>query len=120
MASWVCRPAAHGARAREPRVPALSHTRQGRRLVRLLAKTKLTLSFSLDPERRLGRCKNTTEPHRFCTDRKAGGIIGFDRQGAQRARTKGRLEACARNLGQEAVDGLLPLHAQNRFVVAAQ
>src|SRR6185295_17740983 len=115
IAFWICRPAAHGARSREPRVSALFPHPKETDWPSLA--TRLTLSFSFDPEQRLGRCKNTTEPHSFCAHRQPGCIINLDRERAQRARALRRLEAAARNFAQEAVERLLPIHAQHRFVV---
>ena len=40
----------------------------------------LTLSFSLDPEQRLGRCQNTTEPQPCYAQGKAGPVVDLDSQ----------------------------------------
>ena len=86
----------------------------------IATETALTLSlYSLDPEQRLGRCQNTTEPQPFRAGRKSGRIVDLDGQPRNGGRAHGRLESRARDLGQESVERLARVHAQHRIVVAA-
>src|SRR5581483_5465801 len=77
------------------------------------------LSFSLDPEQRLGRCQHTTEPQSCRAPGKAGRIIDVDREARDGRWPRGRLESAAGYLGEEAVERLTRVHPQHRFVVAA-
>src|SRR5262245_37157638 len=69
-------------------------------ITRLFDETELS-SSTLDPEQRLGRCQNTTEPQTCRAPSKTGRVVDLHRQPGKRGRTHGRLESSARDLGQE-------------------
>ena len=78
-------------------------------IARLLDETELSFS-TLDPEQRLGRCQNTTEPQTCRAPGQAGRVVDLHRQPRKRGLPHGRLESPARDFRQEAVQGFGRLH----------
>ena len=76
-------------------------------------------SLFLDPEQRLGRCQNTTEPQSCLCAAPSPSHRRYRPPDPRRGRPSGRLEALARDARQEAVERLARVHAQHGMVVAA-
>src|SRR5262249_59614113 len=72
----------------------------------------LTWLLPLGPERRLGTFQHTTEPQPRDADGAAGLVVRLDSEAAHGRGTHSRLEALARDAGEEAVDRFRGIHAQ--------